>query len=70
MCFDRPLSLAPRCNWLPGTAAWLPALTTGPQLSAVATLSASNGFEKAVKGKVNVALVVLGPGTNYQGSSC
>ena len=48
----------------------LPALTTGPQLSAVATLSASNGFEKAVKGKVNVALVVLGPGTNYQGASC
>ena len=48
----------------------LPALTTGPQLSAVATLSASNGFEKAVKGKVNVALVVLGPGTNYQGANC
>ena len=48
-----------------------PALTKGAQLSAVATISAANGFEKSVKGKVNVALVVLSAGTNYQqGSTC
>ena len=48
----------------------LPALTNGAQLSAVATVSAANGFEKSVKGKVNVALMVLGPGTSYEGASC
>jgi hypothetical protein len=35
-----------------------------PALGAVATVSAANGFEKSVKGKVNVALAVLGPGTS------
>jgi hypothetical protein len=48
----------------------LPALMTGAQMGALATVSAANGHEKSVKAKVNVALKVIGPGTTFHGASC
>ena len=48
----------------------LPALSTGPDLSKIATRSAVNGYEQSVKGRVNVVLIVLGEGTIYRGAKC
>ena len=48
----------------------LPALTTGTELSALATTSSATGFERSVTGLVNMVLVISGTGTTYQGNSC
>ena len=46
----------------------LPAVSTGADLCQIATVSSANGIEEAVRGRVNVVLIVLGDGTTYQGA--